>query len=118
MPRPVGMEGTSRILSLGIGFREIVLAQDLFSDAENRMRYANGGSACGWNESERGEVNAKGDNRHRENPKNSSHRLIGAITVSFSLLLFSTGYWRPVSYSSFCSCKVALCGFCRLFTNG
>jgi hypothetical protein len=31
------MQGTSRILALGIVVREIVLAQDLLNDAENRM---------------------------------------------------------------------------------
>ena len=81
------MQGTSRIFSLGIGVREIVLAQDLLSDAEDRMRYANSGPTRGWNESKRGEVNAKGDNRHRENPKNSSHRLywLAAACLPFKL---------------------------------
>ena len=58
------MERTSRILSLGIGVREIILPQDLLSEAEDRMRYANGGPARWRNESKRGEVNAKGDQRH------------------------------------------------------
>lgn len=69
------MQGTSRILSLGIVFREVVLPQDLLSDAEHRMRNANGGSTRGWNEGKRGEVNAKGDQRQGENPKNGSHGL-------------------------------------------
>lgn len=77
LPRPVRMQGTSRILSLGIGVREIVLAQDLPSDAEDRMRYAHGGPTRGWNESKRREVNAKGDRRNGENPKSGSHRLTG-----------------------------------------
>ena len=71
------MQGTSRILSLGIVVREIVFAQDLPSDAEDRMRYANSGPTRGRNESKRGEVNAKGDKRHCENPKNGFHRLTG-----------------------------------------
>jgi len=86
------MQGTSRILSLGIVVREIILAQDLFSDAEDGVRYPNSGPTRGWNESKRGEVNAKGNNRHRENPKNSSHRLYWLAAAS---LLFK-----------FCSCFV------------
>lgn len=88
MPRLVGMEGTSRILSLGVVVREVVLAQDLPSAAENRMRYANGRPTRGWNESKRGEVNAKSDDRHRENPKNSSHRLywLAAASLPFKFL--------------------------------
>ena len=45
------MEGPSGILSLGIIVREIFLPQDLLHDAEDPMRYANGGSTRGWNKS-------------------------------------------------------------------
>ena len=75
LSRLVGMEGTSRIFSRGIVVCEVVIPQDLPSDAEDHMRYANGGPTRGWNESKRGEVNAKGDQRHCENPKKGSHRL-------------------------------------------
>jgi len=84
------MEGTSRILSLGIGVGDVLLRQNLPGDAEDRMRYAKGGSTRGWNEGKRGEVNAKGDKRPRGNPKNGSHRLkrIGR-TLSFNSALWS-----------------------------
>lgn len=69
------MQGTSRIFSLGTVICEVVLSEDLLSDAEDRMRYPNGGSARGWNESKRREVNAKGHRRQCENPKDGSHHL-------------------------------------------
>jgi hypothetical protein len=69
------MQGTSRILPLGIVFRQVVLPQNLLRDAEDRVRYANGGSTRRWNESKRGEVNDNGDKRQGENPKNGFHRL-------------------------------------------
>lgn len=81
------MEGTSGILSLGIVVREVVLPQDLLGDAEDRMRDANGGSTRGWNKSKRGEVNAKGDQRQSENPKNSSHCQVGPCRRAASDML-------------------------------
>jgi len=47
LSRSVGMQGASRVFSFGIGFREIVLAQGLFSDAQDCMRCANGGPTGG-----------------------------------------------------------------------
>jgi hypothetical protein len=72
--RPIGMQRTSRILRVGIGFRQVIRPEDSLREAEDRVRYANGGSTRGWNEGKRGEVNGKGDKRQRENPKNGSHR--------------------------------------------
>lgn len=77
MPRRVGMQGTSRILSLGIEVREVDIPQGLLSDAEDPMRYPHGGSTRGWNEGKRSEVNAEGDKRQSENPENGLHLLTG-----------------------------------------
>lgn len=69
------MEGTSRILSVGICVCDVGLPRDLLSDAKDLMGCANGRSSRGWNESKRGEMDAEGDKCQGENPKNGSHRL-------------------------------------------
>ena len=94
MPQRVGMQGTSRILSFGIVVREIVLSQDLPSAAEDRMRHANGGLTRGWNESKRGEVNAKGYKRHRDNPNNGSHGLTIAPKLNHQIFSQKTKLHR------------------------